>query len=421
MKFLQKKFEEFGMKIWLISLFDPTPLDDPIYPRFIGIAQAAVKKGHKVTHFTSTFRHTKKEHRFNKSKTRRIKEGYRVHFTYSMGYQKNISALRFYAHLDYARNLIKDFSNFDRPDIIFISMPPLSTVDRVTKWAEEKGVPVVIDIIDPWPDSFIKDVPKILKPISKVFLKTFYKKLKLALKRSAAITAISKGYLEWASEFHDDTKTTHPFYLAIDLEAIQSEIKRYRIKKENGPIRLIYAGSLASSYDIPAIVDAAKGIERKYPGQSLFVITGKGPQLSIIETAQKQTKNIQYLGWVSKEELIRQYAMADVGLIQHKNSLTQTITYKFFNYMSAGLPLLNSLQSEMADLIQKEQLGLNNSEQDVGTLIKNIETYIQNPSLLQQHSSNAINFTEKYGDTRAVYGSLVDFLEQQAKMKPHAK
>jgi len=203
--------------------------------------------------------------------------------------------------------------------------------------------------------------------------------------------------------------------LAIDLKAVKDELNRYTKEKTSHPIRVIYAGSLASSYDIPTIIETVKIIDHKYPGQTQFIITGKGPQLSIIKQAQHQVSNLEYLGWVSKKELIRQYALADLGLIQHKNSLTQTITYKFFNYMSAGLPLLNSLQSEMADLIDKHGLGLNNKEQDVEGLVKNVESYIQNRDLLRRHSVNALAFTAKYGDTKAVYGSLVDFLEHHSQ------
>ncbi|WP_421947813.1 glycosyltransferase family 4 protein [Phaeodactylibacter xiamenensis] len=409
------------MNIWLISLFDPTPLDEPIYPRFISIANAAAAKGHFVTHFTSTFRHTTKTHRFDKSVSKKIYDRYTVHFTRSMGYTRNISLRRFLAHRNYAKRLVSEFPGRPKPNIIFISMPPLSTVYEVTKWAENQDIPVVIDVIDPWPDSFIKDVPNQIKSTVRIFLRSFYCRLKMALKRSTAVTAISNGYLDWANKFHDDDKPVELFYLAIDLNAIQSELQRYEHEKDDGPLRLIYAGSLASSYDIPTIIEAAKIIERKYPGQSQFIITGKGPQLDIIISAQKQTKNLKYLGWLSKEELIHQYAIADVGLIQHKNSLTQTITYKFFNYMSAGLPLLNSLQSEMAELIKKEQLGLNNKEQDVDALVENIESYLKDPSLLHRHSANALAFTKKYGDMQVVYGRLIDFLEQQAKIESHVQ
>lgn len=406
------------MNIYTISLFDPTPLDDPIYPRFMGIAKAANELGHDVTHFTSTFRHIKKEHRFEKSSIHKINENYSIVFTRSMGYSKNISAKRFLAHRDYAKKLVKELDGFSKPDIIFMSMPPLATISKVTEWASRNNVPIVIDVIDPWPDSFIKDVPRYLKKAAKLVFYSYYRMLKNAFSRASAISAISNDYLTWASNFHSPDKKTNSFFLAIDFEDIQNRIQHFRKAKTNNPsgkLSLIYAGSLASSYDIPSIVEAAKILEQKYPGKTEFIITGKGPQEKIIREGQKSTSNIHYLGWVSRDELFKQYAHADLGLIQHKNSLTQTVTYKFFNYMSAGLPLLNSLQSEMATMIDDYNLGFNNPEQDVAKLVHNIEQYLHKPELLKKHQNNVLSFTAEHGDGKVVYNKLVHFLEEVAE------
>ena len=276
------------------------------------------------------------------------------------------------------------------------------------------NIPIVVDIIDPWPDSFIKDVPKHVKPLSRLLIAPFYKKIRDAFDRCAAITAISNGYLEWASSFHDKDKRTAPFYLAIDLDAIQSEQKQIaeHFSPEKGKqLRIIYAGSLASSYDIPTILGAAVELHKSHGDKIVFVITGNGPQKELIYQAKEKCTNIEYLGFVSKEELIKQYYLADLGLIQHKNNLTQTITYKFFNYMSCDMPLLNSLQSEMAELIEKHDLGMNNMPGDVSRLVENIVKYYNDRDLLEAHSKNALDFTRNYGDTKTVYGRLVAFLE----------
>lgn len=401
------------MNIWLISLFDPTPLDEPVFPRFMEIAKAANRQDYKVKHFTGTFRHIKKAHRFNASRVEHINEGYDLILTHSMSYKKNMSPRRFIAHRDYAKKLIKEFYNWDKPDVIFMSMPPLSTIREVTKWGQQNNVPVVVDIIDPWPDSFIKDVPNFLKPMARILIHPFYRKLQKSFRDAAAITAISNGYLSWAKPHHDPSKITKPFFLAIDVDEVKKVVEK--VKKpplSKRPIRLIYAGSLASSYDIPSILKAAEIIDQQYPRQTEFVFTGKGPQLEMIEKYQKRLNNVEYLGWLSKEELLRQYGLADIGLIQHKNSLTQTITYKFFNYMSAGLILLNSLQTEMAEMIDKYNLGLNNKEEDYQTLAKNIEIYIKNPEFLEQQKSKVVEFTYENGHTKNVYHKLVDFLIQ---------
>jgi glycosyltransferase involved in cell wall biosynthesis len=399
------------MNIWLISLFDPTPLDEPIFPRFIEIAKAANREGHEVKHFTSTFRHIKKAHRFKESKVVQINKGYNLILTHSMSYKKNMSPRRFIAHRDYAKKLIKEFANLQKPDIIFMSMPPLSTISEVTKWGKQNEVPVVVDVIDPWPDSFIKDVPKILKPIAQILIYPFYTKLRKSFTDASAITAISNGYLKWANQYHDKNKITRAFFLAIDVEEVKKELENLK-KSPVGkrPIRLIYAGSLASSYDIPSILKAAEIIENKYPRQSEFVFTGKGPQLEMIKKYEKRLNNVEYLGWLTKEELLRQYGLADIGLIQHKNSLTQTITYKFFNYMSAGLILLNSLQTEMAEMIDEYNLGLNNKEEDFKKLAENIEQYIKHPELLEKQKTRVIEFTREHGHTQNVYNKLLNFL-----------
>ena len=406
------------MKIWIISLFDPTPLDQPISPRFIGIAEAAVHKNHHITHFTSTFRHTSKKQRFKSSKLHKENDRYDVVFIRSMSYKKNMLPKRFVAHWDFAKKLIKKMDSMPKPDSIFISMPPLSTVHLVSKWGKRNNVAVVIDIIDPWPDSFIKDVPNSLKKISKLVIAPFYHKLRRSFEKSSAITAISNGYLEWASQHHSRDKRTSCFYLAIDFKETQKIYKQFsdiNVVKAPSVLRLIYAGSLASSYDIPTILKAAKILNEKHPGKTEFVITGDGPQKDIILDVAKEVDNLKYLGWVSKNELFKQYYLADIGFIQHKNSLTQTITYKFFNYLSFGLVLLNSLQSEMAGLIEKEELGLNNLEGDWSKLVENIEVFLDDPTLLAQYKKNALSFASDKGDSTMIYNRLVNFIEDTSK------
>ena len=404
------------MNVWTISLFDPTPYDKVGDLRFIQIAKAANRAGHNVTHFTSTFRHQSKEHRFEESTTIEENFNYTIEYIYSMGYQKNISLERVRAHADFAKQLMDELEKRNKPDAIFISMPPLSSAKAVTEWGLKEDIPVFLDIIDPWPDSFIKDVPSFLKPLSRLFIRPFYKKLDQILKNSTVITSISNGYLDWAKARCDDIKKTACFYPALDLDTIQAKLKKLSEteKKDEELLRMVYVGSLGSSYDIPAIVEAAAVFDEEHPGKTEFVIAGSGPQADIAKEYEKKLSNLKYLGRISDEELMRQYYLSDLGLLQHKNNLTQTVTYKLFSYLSAGLPILNSLQSEMVEIIESNEVGMNNMNGDVEALVANIESFLYDGEKLRRFKKNAVELTKEKGDSQKVYSELIGLLESAA-------
>lgn len=409
--------EKMQMNFWTISLFDPTPYDKVGDLRFIQIAKAANSAGHKVSHFTSTFRHQSKEHRFERSTTLEENPNYTIEYIHSKGYRANISIERVRAHADFARQLMKDLRKKPKPDAIFISMPPLSSAEAVTQWGAEEGIPVFVDIIDPWPDSFIKDVPSFLKPISRMFIRPFYKKLDRILKNSTVVTSISNGYLDWAKTRSDGVSQTACFYPALDLDDIQAKMNKLSETetRDEEVLRMVYVGSLGSSYDIPAIVKAAAVLDEKHPGKTEFIIAGAGPQADIANEFEKKLSNLRYLGRISDEELMRQYYLSDLGLLQHKNNLTQTVTYKLFSYLSAGLPILNSLQSEMVEIIASNEVGMNNMNGDVDSLVENIESFLNDENKLKQYKKNAVELTREKGDAKKVYSELIRMLESAAE------
>jgi hypothetical protein len=177
-------------------------------------------------------------------------------------------------------------------------MPPLESVKNVIAWGKQHNIPVITDIIDPWPDSFIKDVPALLKPLGRIFIRPFYRKLQFILENSAAVTSISNGYLDWARQNCSTIHRTECFYPALDLASIQAAMDRLReteVRNEN-VLRVAYVGSLGSSYDLPAIVQAAEIMNRKHPGKTEFVVAGSGPQKAIVEQYANRLENLSYLG-----------------------------------------------------------------------------------------------------------------------------
>jgi glycosyltransferase involved in cell wall biosynthesis len=401
------------MKIWLISAFEPTPVDNTRPMRFMSIADTAIERGHEISFFTTTFQHNSKSHRFQKNTRQVIREGsYEVIFVHSKAYTKNISFGRMMAHYDLAGKLMQELkSQTVRPDVIYISLPPLSTVEMVCKWAEKLDIPVIVDIIDPWPEVFLKVMPPTMRSLAKLPLMPLYKKLKTIMSQCTAVTSISEQYISWSAPYRSASKPTAFFYPAVQFDEVKKSMDKIRQseKRDFSKLRMVYAGSLSSSYDIPCILEAAELLEKKYPGKTEFLIAGTGPQEALIK--EKNLNNVQYLGWLKQDGMHRAFFQSDLGLTQHVEGATQSVTYKLFDYLSAGLPILNSLDSEMAAIIADNKVGFNNRSHDAKGLVANIEKFLSDPELLSTYKENALELTARLGDSKVVYKSLVDFIE----------
>ncbi|MCF8380654.1 MAG: glycosyltransferase [Bacteroidales bacterium] len=401
------------MNIWLFSLFDPTPIDNMRPYRYMGIALAGLKMGHNITLFSSTLRHSTRVKRFEKTTATIINENYEVIYIHAKSYKKNVSINRMLSHWQYTKNLKLYIKKLPSPDLILVALPPLSLAFFLTRWAKKNKIPITIDIIDPWPEAFLRLSPKPLKFVLKLILFPLYYKLRSILKRTNGIIGISNEYVSWAKNYGYPNIKTEVFLPAVPYNEIRGKFKIISekvYKNKSDKLTLIYAGSLGISYDIPVILEASEIINKRYPDQTEFVIAGTGIHLKLINEYISRCNNIKYLGYQYYDDLIYQYALADVALTQYSSGATQSVTYKFFDCLSAGLPLLNSLMSEMAVLTDQYKVGLNNPPGDVGKLVENIETFLFNKSLLEEYKKNALALASSKGDSEIVYQELINFL-----------
>lgn len=399
------------MNIWLVSFFENTPFDDNQNTRFNSLAREAINQGHNIVFWSTTFRHNTKKQRFDNTTSKFYSESLKVIYLKAKEYNKNISLKRLWSHYQLSGELIRAFENEKpKPDVIFIAYPPISTASATAKWALKNRIPFIVDIIDPWPDVFLKHSGT-LKPFFNILMSPLRAKAKTAFSNASAITAISKQYINWSKKYNKKAEKRF-FYPAIDLKTVQTQLKDAN-KIDSGSFTIIYAGSLGYSYDIPTILKAAEIIEKKFKNKIRFVIAGDGPQKDLVEEFQSLHKNLEYLGRIPKEELITQYKNAHLGLTQHIKGATQSVTYKLFDLLSCGLPVLNSLESEMKEIIIENKVGKHNDPGNAEQLSQNIEFYYLNENELSLSSERAIRFTEKTGDSSKVYQELVHFITEK--------
>lgn len=410
------------MKVWLVSLFEPTVVDDTRPMRYMSIAHGLLKRNHKVTYFSSTFRHSTKAYRFNSTETVETNERFKTVFIHSLSYRRNISLERQKSHTKTSVDMLSYMQDMEhKPDIVLLAYPPVEMSIRIGNWAREQGIPFIVDFIDPWPLSHVKMLPAFLKPFGKLIFKKQFGQVKSVLKKSSGIASISDEYVSWAKQVSGlETLKNGIFYPAVDLDKVESKISSYRRKKihvenQNEKLKIIYAGNLGNAYDIPCILKAAEIVENAYPGKTKFIIAGAGSYEGDIRKKAAKTGNISFLGRVDYDTLMENYAESNLGLAQYFAKGTQSITYKFFDYLGAGLPILNSLQGEMATLTIQHNVGLNNMPSNAKQLADNIIYILNNQEELNKMKANAINLTKKEGDNKVVYSRFAEYLESFAK------
>jgi len=396
------------MNIWLITVFEPIPSDNIRSMRFMGIADKLIDKGHKLTIWTSTFTPHNNKHRFENDTFIDWAENYKLAILKSKGYTKKISIQRYLAHLDFANRLKEELPKAEKPDIIYISLPPIDTIVEVVKYAKKQQIPVVIDIIDPWPDVFLRVLPNSLKFLGRIIFFPFYRQLKFIFSNIQGVVAISDTYKNWALSYSKKSIPAETFYPAVELKTeliVTSQSSKEKVK-------FVYAGSLSTSYDVETIISAAKKLDAKGIKNAKFVIAGQGPKLEALKKQAEGLNNVEFTGFLGGKALNELLMSSDIGIACYVKNTSQSVTYKLFDYLSAGLPIICSLPGEMADIIKKYDVGCYFEPESSDQLVDAIELFLNDRSKIMEMKKRAIELTKEMGSSDIVYGKLVHFLEK---------
>ena len=158
------------MTVWIENPFDNLPAEGFRPQRYWLMAEAFAKAGHAVTLWTSDFSHAKKAPRI----LSKVEAPFRLKLIKTPSYSGNVSFKRIASHRAYAANWLADAraeaKESGKPDVIILSMPPLSTADAALAMKKEFGAKIVVDVMDAWPETFERIFPAPLKFLSAIAL-----------------------------------------------------------------------------------------------------------------------------------------------------------------------------------------------------------------------------------------------------------
>jgi len=413
-----------SLKIWLIKVAEPTPLDgqDVRLFRYGMLANHLVQAGHEVTWWHSTVHHQKKIQRYETTTTVAVSQRYTIIFLHAPRYTRSVSFRRVLNQALTAREFRLKATKIDPPDIIVCCLPPLELCREAIRYGMHKNIPVILDVQDLWPDAFLAFAPSFLRSVWKLFLTPWFRIVTYACRNATAITGTTDAFVSWARSY--GRRSENPFDKSFPLayqsktpdrtscEAAEKRWAECGLALHRDEFLACFFGLFGRHYEIELVIDAARRI-RQSGRHCRFVLCGTGEKLEHYKKLAAGCDAILFPGWVGEADIWTLLQKSSVGLCPYRTSatLSKNIPNKPIEYFSAGLPVVSSLEGELKQLLTHYRCGLTYPPGDGEQLIKHLVALYDNPMLRKTLSHNAAELFRTRFAAETVYADMARHIE----------
>ena len=285
----------------------------------------------------------------------------------------------------------------ERFDILFATTTPLTVgIPGIVMKLFGKKKPFVFEVRDLWPE-----LPREMGVIkNKVVLKAMDWLEYLSYNKADACIALSPGIKQGIER---RLKKNKPVYLipnGCDLDLFKPGKHPKSIFPGCGEENFIsiFIGAHGMANGLDAALDAAAILKEDPEAKHLkIVLIGDGKlKKGLAERVKEESlDNVLLLDPVPKKDLLDYLQAADMGLMLLANVPAfyyGTSPNKFFDYISAGLPVLNNYPGWLAGMIEENQLGLVVPPDDARAFAGALKSISTESGKVQEMSKNARAF-----------------------------
>ncbi len=244
-------------------------------------------------------------------------------------------------------------------DVLFSTTTPLTAgiPGILGRWV--RGKPFVFEVRDLWPE-----LPKEMGVIKNPIILGLLSFLEFASYRSAhRCIGLSPGIVSGIRKRGVRGDKVELVPNGCDLSIFAKTVEPWRpdgVEEED--LLAVFTGTHGQANGLNAVLDVAKELKNRSRSDIKLVLIGSGKCKVDLqaEAVSKQLDNIIFLDPVNKVRLAQLMAGADIGLQLLANIPAfyyGTSPNKFFDYIAAGLPVLNNYPGWLADMISEKQCG----------------------------------------------------------------
>lgn len=303
------------------------------------------EKSHEVAVLSTDFLHTPKKTRTD------TKEGYR--FIPTKPYRSNLSFGRLWSHYCFAKEAFR-LAEEIKPDMLYVMIPANSLAHFAANYVKRHPeTKLVFDLVDLWPESFP------LGSFSWFFPFVMWRNLRdRSLSAANVIVAECDLYRTVLQKQLQDKP-------CVTMHLVgERKVKERKVNLSETEIDLCYLGSVNNIIDIPMIAQTVKAVAALKP--VTVHIIGKGERMDeyveALKTAGAAVK--QYGPLYDPAEKQAVFDRCHFGINVMRDTVCVGLTMKSVDYLAGGLPLLNTIKGDTADLVTKYGAGRNLNRDD---------------------------------------------------------
>lgn len=415
------------MRVWVVKTSEmlATDNDNGRLLRSGLVAHMLEARGHEVTWWMSTFDHANRRQRAHQDTVR----GFGAHGTicmlYSPGYRRSVSLARVRDHSLWGRAFERALRAPPPPDIILCAYPTIEAAAVCVRYGRRHGVPVVLDLRDMWPDIFAESAPAPLRPLLHAALWPWRARARAALRGATALFAITEEFLSWGLGLaaRERRGADEAFLLAYPESAntdagAAAAVEfwdRLGVPAGSG-CNVVLVGSMTRRrFEMETVLGAARELQGD-PEPVKFVLAGDGDDLPRYRMMARGCSNVVWPGWLSAAQIHELLRRAYLGLVPYRNSpdLVMSVPNKVGEYFAAGVPVASCLRGTLARLLASERCGLSFEASDPQSLARLVRGLRADAAQRQELSANARRVYREELAAGAVYGRLIDRLQEIA-------
>jgi glycosyltransferase involved in cell wall biosynthesis len=417
------------MNVWLVKLEEQLPIDEPYRPYRIGLLEEAlVKRGHHVTRWCSDLNHHTGEYRFGKDTTVEFASNQSFEILNSgIRYIKPVSPLRlldnYYLAFKFKRRALKSKL---KPDLIVCAMPTPELARATADIAMHFKIPYIIDARDYWPEIFDSELSGLKRLLAGPIIYSMRKNLHYACVNASSLIGITEFYRDHLLKYSGRSLSAKDgvFYLGFNASLNQlsdSEIveaKDYwksvlKLDLDTESKKIIYFAGRFNRTVFNAIEPVRKSAEyfQTNCSEYVFVLCGSGQFSNQIIEKLQGLGNVVLPGEVSSKNLsyLRRKSFIALQPIENRIDYLNSLSNKFFENISSGLPIVTSLKGVTQQVIEKEKIGFSYKNQD--ELIEYLKMLASEIGIRDEISKRANDvFVQNYS-SEVVYEKIADHCE----------